>query len=628
MNLWSFLGMRRLILTNSMWSSVEIIQRRTAGFPTDVALFEWPGKVTMIRYCAVCIGVICVATFVSQLEAQVAFTRLGDLEGGEFYSQARAISRDGAMVVGTSSSATAGREAFVWRGEELIPLGDLAGGEQRSEGWDVNRIGPQAVAVGIGRGPGIEAFRWRETSAGQGDMKGLGFFPGGSNSVARGVSADGNTVVGRCIGAMGYAAFRWTADDGMIPLPGLLAGGGESSEAWDVSADGKVIVGRGRTAADAPGNGFRWTTDGVVTIPTLPGGDIVSEAFGVSADGAVVVGLSSVDEGLVAYRWTAATGPIALGDLPGGLFRSRANATSADGSVIVGQGRSADGDEATVWTTSDGMRSLREILVDGGVDMAGWTLIESTDVSDDGTKIVGYGTNPDGLTEAWVATIPGVSNNVSHFKVYDVRDTVTKKDPVALKGQFDTDFNETKIGAITHFATPVRKNREPIADHHAHLAFLTIERSDEPRRRVVLRNQFGEQTAITRHARWLLVPSEKVEPGSKLSQLLDHYKVYAVERPQSTTAKPLLLEDQFIAEEVQLCAMMFFAVPVHKRHNDTTSPIRQPAAHLAIYGINGTENVAQQRPVRNQFGEFTIDFFQGRYLCVPSQKIRWNELGK
>lgn len=38
--------------------------------------------------------------------------------------------------------------------------------------------------------------------------------------------------------------------------------------------------------------------------------------------------------------------------------------------------------------------------------MAGWTLIAASDISDDGLSIVGYGTNPDGNTEAWIATIP------------------------------------------------------------------------------------------------------------------------------------------------------------------------------------------------------------------------------
>ena len=53
------------------------------------------------------------------------------------------------------------------------------------------------------------------------------------------------------------------------------------------------------------------------------------------------------------------------------------------------------------------MRSLSEVLtVDFGVDLTGWQLVEACAVSADGLTIVGYGYNPDGYPEAWIATIP------------------------------------------------------------------------------------------------------------------------------------------------------------------------------------------------------------------------------
>ena len=53
------------------------------------------------------------------------------------------------------------------------------------------------------------------------------------------------------------------------------------------------------------------------------------------------------------------------------------------------------------------MRNLKKVLEDDlGLDMAGWTLREAWDVSDDGLTIVGFGTNRNGDTEAWMATIP------------------------------------------------------------------------------------------------------------------------------------------------------------------------------------------------------------------------------
>ncbi len=53
------------------------------------------------------------------------------------------------------------------------------------------------------------------------------------------------------------------------------------------------------------------------------------------------------------------------------------------------------------------MRSLHDMLTDDfGLDLTGWTLSEAWNISDDGLTIVGYGNNPDGYTEAWIATVP------------------------------------------------------------------------------------------------------------------------------------------------------------------------------------------------------------------------------
>ena len=140
----------------------------------------------------------------------------------------------------------------------------------------------------------------------------------------------------------------------------------------------------------------------------LPGGSTFSNANGVSLDGSVVVGSSTSASGSEAFRWTSGDGMVGLGDLPGGSFFSVANAVSSDGSVVVGRGTSASGSEAFIWDASNGMRNLKTVLEGAGVDMTGWTLIEARGVSADDTKIVGWGTNPLGDTEAWLADLtPG-----------------------------------------------------------------------------------------------------------------------------------------------------------------------------------------------------------------------------
>ena len=80
--------------------------------------------------------------------------------------------------------------------------------------------------------------------------------------------------------------------------------------------------------------------------------------------------------------------------------------TSADGSTVVGNSSSSSGWEPFVWDETNGMRALRQMLIDQGIDMTGWDLTEANGISGDGLTIVGYGTNPSGYTEAWIATIP------------------------------------------------------------------------------------------------------------------------------------------------------------------------------------------------------------------------------
>jgi hypothetical protein len=97
---------------------------------------------------------------------------------------------------------------------------------------------------------------------------------------------------------------------------------------------------------------------------------------------------------------------VGLGDLPGGDFFSAATSSSADGSVVVGAATSSTGSEAFAWDETNGMRAVRQILIDQGIDMTGWDLAQANGISADGLTIVGYGTNPLGFNEAWIATIP------------------------------------------------------------------------------------------------------------------------------------------------------------------------------------------------------------------------------
>jgi probable HAF family extracellular repeat protein len=153
---------------------------------------------------------------------------------------------------------------------------------------------------------------------------------------------------------------------------------------------------------------FRWTPEaGMVRLGVLSG-DTNSIAHGVSADGSVVAGSSTSRVFTQAFRWTQETGMVELGTLPGGSCISNASAVSADGSVIVGEAYGEAGLEAFIWEANHGMRSVRQVLVSQfglGARLRGWKLRSATAVSPDGTVIVGYGLNPSGNREAWIASL-------------------------------------------------------------------------------------------------------------------------------------------------------------------------------------------------------------------------------
>ncbi|NCR91372.1 MAG: PEP-CTERM sorting domain-containing protein [Microcystis aeruginosa G11-01] len=347
-------------------------------------------------------------------QAQAAsFQGLGGLPGGSFSSDATGVSADGSVVVGQSTGAS-GNEAFRWtQATGMVGLGYLPGGSFSSGASGVSADGSVVVGSSNSANSFLEAFRWTQGTG----MVGLGYLPEGDfGSGASGVSADGSVVVGSN-SANGNEAFRWTQATGMVGL-GDLAGGisflGGFFSSPGVSADGSVVVGSSNSDFDAS----RWTqATGTVGLGNL-GWASFGEALGVSSDGSVVVGYSSNESSFEAFRWTQQTGMVGLGDLLSSVdtFRyfSIASGVSGDGSVVVGYSltRNNDGQEAFIWSSTQGMRSLQQVLTnDYGLDLTGWFLNEANAISADGLTVVGSGTNPNGLTEAWIASLDGDPNS-------------------------------------------------------------------------------------------------------------------------------------------------------------------------------------------------------------------------
>jgi probable HAF family extracellular repeat protein len=321
------------------------------------------------------------------------FMGLGDLPGGIFFSFASAVSADGSVAVGWSSSAQ-GQHAFRWEDGVMTDLGVLPG-KETSAAKATSADG--SVVVGHshrGAQPEIRAFRWEN-----GAISDLGILPGSFGSNATAISWDGSVIIGNS-----GSPFRW--QDGVLSeleIPGLWGVG-------DMSADASVIVGVGPLGVPYGTGAVRWDGDELVGLGTLepggrPRGGSFSRASAVSADGSVVVGSSNAFPSDEAFRWENGF-MLGLGRLEGNW--SGAIAVSADGSIVIGESSGHDG--PFLWNATDGMQSLQHVLEEFvGHDLAGWRLTDVGGISADGRTIVGKGFNPDGEQEAWIAVLPGLT---------------------------------------------------------------------------------------------------------------------------------------------------------------------------------------------------------------------------
>ena len=358
------------------------------------------------------------------VRAQPSFTPLGDLAGGQNFSDAWGVSADGSTVVG--STIISGHvlfggtyAAYRWTAATgMVDIFSLGGIGTVCRAYAADADGTTVVGManyGVLSPTQTVAFLWTPATG----VFEFGDLPGGpsgsANAAAHAVSADGALIAGRGESDFGNEPFRYTVATSTFLGLGDLPGGDFGGAGYGISADGHTIVG-----SSIDGNAplaFRWSeSGGMVGLGHLgvPAGiDPFSEAYAASADGAVIVGLSrspaSGNSGWEAFRWTQA-GMVGLGDLPGGPVLSAAYATSADGSIIVGtaaiQGFCGPfgcqpAPRAFIWDAQHGLRDLASVLTAMGLNLNSWTLTEARGISADGRVIVGTGINPQGDSEAW-----------------------------------------------------------------------------------------------------------------------------------------------------------------------------------------------------------------------------------
>ena len=137
--------------------------------------------------------------------------------------------------------------------------------------------------------------------------------------------------------AFGQATFH--------PLPAEYAGA--TFDARGISADGNVIVGSSSNSPDA----LRWTLNGGFEVLG------VGIPFAASADGSSVVG-DGYNGGPQAFLWTEAGGMVGLPLCLGSGCGSSASDVSGDGSVVVG----SIGGTSFRWSPITGMVDLARII--------------------------------------------------------------------------------------------------------------------------------------------------------------------------------------------------------------------------------------------------------------------------
>lgn len=348
-----------------------------------------------------------------------SFRGVGDAPGGGFRSKAYGVSPNGRFVVGATEVQILGADALVafrWEDGALETLGWLTqirtncvlntctGGwlfTFMSEAFAVSADGSVVGRVCSDTSPAnrqCAAARFVGSSPVplQPELHLLDDWTDWLDGAATDITADGSAIYGSY--TLVYlewldnygGIFRWQDSAATVLASGM----------WDFDGiyDGVKVSPDGGVYAFTH---WGFETNAILHrsgADTLLGPGIVGD---LSKLGLVVVGQSSSQ----AARWHGG-GVTLLGYLPGGAEASSALAVSDAGHVIAGWGTTAAGHEAFLWTPESGMRRLADVLTEHGLDLSGWTLKEATGLSASGRTVVGWGTNPSGDTEGFVATLP------------------------------------------------------------------------------------------------------------------------------------------------------------------------------------------------------------------------------
>jgi hypothetical protein len=221
---------------------------------------------------------------------------------------------------------------------------------------------------------------------------------------------------------------------------------------------------------------------------------------------------------------------------------------------------------------------------------------------------------------------------LDHFWCYGIQGPVHDKQ-ISLRDQFDPADAVSPpllLRTAVRFCNPVEKTTRagavtPITNPEAHLKlYLISSNALSPTRRVVVRNQFGQQGLYTFDPVLIGVPSAKnsdIPPKG-----LDHFKCYRA-YSGALFAKVVTLKDQFTEARVRVNRAVALCNPTEKLHDEVLTPIENPKGHLVCYTVTPI-----RAPERTAF--FNVDQFGAEkfitpgsdILCVPSEKLSFTAI--
>ncbi len=380
----------------------------------------------------------------------VTFTGIG-FSGADNYSEVRSVTADGSKAVGTSGNFDYTNVFFTntrsisWTqsgGFQVLPNPPTDGTTGNSHSFiSASDITPDGNWIAYRARPNGTGALVAVLGAGDGSSATPLGRNGNLSSAATQINDAGNTLFGFGTDANGlFHSFRWTAGGGYQQFTEPVGYNESLSAQRGTSSNGSASVGDiSNIDLDSPEEtetahqAYRWTVvTGLFGLGYLPGGDR-SVALGISADGNTVFGISnSANSPGVTYfgelfLWTSGSGMVSLGKPAGYDQWDNVGGMSPDASVLVASAGDSSGqnpDAAFIYPTAAHFYyDVGALIAQAGAaaSIAGWSELTPFGISDDGTTLFGNGTDPNGLTQGWVAHFPaGYLGNVKNTAITSV----------------------------------------------------------------------------------------------------------------------------------------------------------------------------------------------------------------